>query len=104
MLERNVERVFSQRVRSLGGVTYKIAPTHAGLPDRMVILPGHPIYLVELKADDGRVDPAQAVLFSRLARLGTHVIIVRGATEAREFTPPPLPLHRMSLRAGGPPP
>ena len=86
VLEREVERVFARRVRALGGVSFKLAPTHAGLPDRLVVLPGHPPLLVELKTDDGALRPAQRVLFARLAALGTTVRVVRGAAEARGFT------------------
>lgn len=88
MLEREVERILQDRVRALGGLSFKLAPTHAGIPDRIVLLPGGVIILVEVKADDGRVEPAQALWHRRAQALGTTVRIVRGASEARAFEVP----------------
>jgi hypothetical protein len=86
MLESAVERVFAERVRQLGGLSFKFAPLHAGNPDRIVILDGT-TYLVELKADGGTLDPAQVVWHRRAADRGVHVYVVTGAAEARTWLP-----------------
>lgn len=88
MREAAVERVFANRVRDLGGLTYKLAPLHAGNPDRIVLLPHGRVYFVELKADGGRLHPAQLLWHRRAAALGTHVQVVTGADEARSWSPP----------------
>lgn len=85
MREAAVEQVFARRVRALGGLSFKLAPLHAGNPDRIVLLPGGRIYLVELKADGGQLDPAQVVWHRRAAELGTVVQVVTGAEEARRW-------------------
>lgn len=85
MKEREVERLLGVRVRELGGLSFKLAPTHVGMPDRLVLLPGGVLHLVEVKADDGRLDPAQRLWHKRAADLGVVVIVVRGAAEARNF-------------------
>lgn len=87
MLESAVERVFADRVRSLGGLSFKFAPLHAGNPDRIVLLGGR-IYLVELKADGGTLDPAQVVWHRRAAERGVVVQVVTGSAEARAWLPP----------------
>lgn len=87
MRESAVESVFAQRVRDLGGVSYKFAPVHAGNPDRIVLMPGGVVRFVELKAEGGTLDPAQRVWHRRAAELGTVVDVVRGAEEARSWQP-----------------
>jgi hypothetical protein len=86
MLESAVEGIFAQRVRQLGGLSFKFAPAHVGNPDRIVLMPGGVVRLVEIKADGGRLDPAQKVWHSRAAALGTIVEVVRGAAEARSWS------------------
>lgn len=87
MRESAVEKIFNQRVRDLGGLSFKFAPLHAGNPDRIVIMPGGVIRLVEIKADDGRLDKAQVVWHRRAAERGTVVQVVTGSEEARTWTP-----------------
>lgn len=64
--EASLEGFFRKRVRLVGGYTVKLAPTEAGIPDRLVIFPGNRLYLVELKAEGGRLSPIQQVLHQRL--------------------------------------
>lgn len=87
MRESDVERIFVMRVRKLGGQTFKFAPVHAGNPDRIVLLPGGLIVFVELKAEGGKLDPAQQLWHRRAAALGTIVQVVTGPDEARNWTP-----------------
>lgn len=87
MRESSVEAIFDQRVRSLGGRSYKFVPAHVGNPDRIALLPGGIIRLVELKADDGKLAPAQVLWHRRAAKLGTEVHVVTGAEEARAWKP-----------------
>lgn len=78
-LEASLEAYFYRQVRlRLGGRVEKIAPTTKGLPDRLVLLPGGRIYLVELKAVDGRTSAAQDLFHERAAELGTRVQLLVG--------------------------
>lgn len=79
--EAQLEARLRDAVRSMGGLIEKLAPTRWGIPDRIVLLPYGQIYLVELKADAGRVRPAQSVWHTRAASLGTDVVVIRGASE-----------------------
>lgn len=87
MKESAVETVFANRVRDLGGRSYKFAPVVAGNPDRIVLMPGGKIYLVEIKADGGALRPDQLLWHRRAAELDTHVYVVTGSQEAREWLP-----------------
>jgi hypothetical protein len=50
ILEKAVEDHFCARVISLGGIAEKFRRAdRCGVPDRLVLLPGNRIYLVELK-------------------------------------------------------
>lgn len=85
MRESSVERRLHRQVIQAGGLTYKIAPTTKGLPDRLVILPGGRVRLVELKADGGRVSPAQRLIHDKLAARGVHVAVLTGTAEVDKW-------------------
>ena len=77
MLEIVIERYLIAQVEAQGGWAIKLFPKFvAGLPDRLVILPGRFIEFVELKAPGGRLRPVQRRVHKRLASLGivTRVI------------------------------
>ena len=77
--EAKLDRYFTYRVRhGLKGVTIKLAPTIAGVPDRLVILPGGGIFLIELKAWNGKVSEIQKQWHAMVASLGVAVGILVG--------------------------
>lgn len=77
--EAKLEAFFRKRVQLLGGYTIKLAPTEAGVPDRLVLMPGGRMYLVELKTDTGPLRPIQQHWHNMLLeRTGVKVWIVRG--------------------------
>lgn len=69
----------------MGGITEKLAPTNAGMPDRLVMFPTSRIYLVELKADHGAVRDIQKIWHERAAALGVQVVVLKGLKEARDW-------------------
>lgn len=84
-LESSLEAHFNRTVRlHLGGRAVKLAPTEKGLPDRLVLLPGGRVYLVELKTLTGRTSAAQDLWHERAAQLGTkvHVLVGREGIDA----------------------
>lgn len=83
--ESVVEAFLHKRVRALGGHTVKISPLEAGVPDRLVMLPGGRMYLVELKTVTGRLRPIQAAWHTRAARMGITVHVVHGTEGVREW-------------------
>lgn len=76
--EASLEAFFRIRVRQLGGYCVKLAPTEAGVPDRLVMLPSGRMYLVELKAEDGSVSPIQHLWHRRIRQLGGQVHVLYG--------------------------
>lgn len=81
MRESSVEAKLHRGVLLQGGLSFKLAPTARGLPDRLVILPGGRIYLVELKQTQGRLRPDQRALHAKLAKRGVHVYTLNGPAE-----------------------
>jgi hypothetical protein len=85
MRERNVEQRLVQQVKQAGGTAIKLAPTVAGLPDRLVLLPGGVTLLVELKAPSGKLRPVQRVMHERLRALGHKVVVLSSVEEVDQF-------------------
>jgi hypothetical protein len=80
--EANLEDWFRDKVRKLtGGMIIKLAPMQAGIPDRLVMLPGGHLYLVELKVAGGGLSEIQRHWHARLARLGIKVVVLTGRDE-----------------------
>lgn len=86
MLESEIEEILVDTVRGLGGRAYKwVSPGNAGVPDRMVILPGCKPIFVELKTDTGQLTRLQRIQIDRLRRLGQDVRVVKGLSGVAEF-------------------
>ncbi|MEO5342206.1 MAG: VRR-NUC domain-containing protein [Gammaproteobacteria bacterium SHHR-1] len=77
MLEKEIEAYLVERVKTLGGRAYKwTSPSHRGVPDRLVVLPGGRVMAVECKRPGGRTTRLQDREIARLNELGleTHVV------------------------------
>lgn len=85
MRESAVEALFVREVKKHGGMTSKLAPTDKGIPDRLAIMPGGRIYLVELKAEGGRTSPAQDHWHTRAAERGVSVVVLTGPEQVRSW-------------------
>lgn len=86
MLESAVEAKLVRGVKALGGIAYKfVSPGTAGVPDRIVVLPGGRVIFAELKTDSGRLSPMQGAQILRLKELGAEVHVVRGETGVADF-------------------
>lgn len=81
MRERVVERRLTDKVRSRGGWSVKLLPSVAGLPDRIVLMPGGRAYFAELKAPTGRLSAVQRVIQHRLSSLGFSVVVLYSVAE-----------------------
>lgn len=86
MLESTIEAKLVRGVKALGGIAYKfVSPGAAGVPDRIVVLPGGRVIFVELKTDTGRLSPGQRVQLDKLRSLGAEAVVVRGSAGVQEF-------------------
>ncbi len=85
--EITIEKYLVSKIESLGGFCPKfIDASRRGAPDRLVILPGHPTYFVELKRPMfGRVAPWQKRYHEQLRACGQKVWILRSAEEVDGF-------------------
>lgn len=77
-LEASLEAYFYNQVRLRGGMVEKLISTRRGIPDRLVLLPGGHVFLVELKAWGGRTSAIQEAWHARAAELGTRVVVLEG--------------------------
>lgn len=86
MLEKEIEKILTDGARRLGGRAYKwVSPGNAGVPDRIVILPGRAPVFVELKTDRGSLTGLQKLQIRRLQELGQDVRVLRGEDAVKEF-------------------
>ena len=85
-VEASLERLFATLAKRHGGFAFKIdASAMAGAPDRLLLLPGHDPFLVELKTTKGKLAPHQKRLHERLEGKGFHVHTLYGAEQIRAF-------------------
>ncbi len=74
MSEKAIEAYLRDRVKAWGGIAYKfVSPGNAGVPDRLVLLPGGHVVFVELKAPGKTSTPLQVRQQERIGRLGFTV-------------------------------
>jgi len=83
--ERDVEAYLSEHVRRLGGLSYKLAPTTAGLPDRLLVLPGGRILLAEVKRPGEKLRRVQEEIRRRLGARGVEVLVIDNKDDVRRL-------------------
>lgn len=85
MRESELERKFCRLVAQAGGRAYKfVSPGNAGVPDRLVVLPGGKVGFVELKREGGRPRKLQRLRMEELEALGCFTAVVDGPESARD--------------------
>lgn len=85
MRESALEARFRQGVKALGGKSIKLAPTEKGVPDRLALLPGGRMFLVELKTETGRISPRQRWWHLEAQKRGTAVIVLAGVAQVDQW-------------------
>ena len=85
-LEKDVERKLTEGIKALGGLSYKfISPGNAGVPDRIVILPGGDVVFVELKTWRGQLTVLQMRQIERLRAHDCTVRVLHGELEVERY-------------------
>lgn len=85
--EKKLERLLCTKVKNeLKGWAIKLLPFQvAGLPDRMVLLPGGKMFFVEVKTTGEKTRPIQNVIHRKLRRLGFTVEVVDTTEQINEI-------------------
>ena len=77
MLEKEVEKKLVTAVQLMDGVAVKfVSPGFAGMPDRLVLLPGGRMAFVEVKRPGEQPRPLQKARHRMLRRLGFKVYVL----------------------------
>ena len=86
MLEKELEKNMKYEIKKLGGRAYKfISPGNAGVPDRLIVLPGERVYFVELKRPGEKPRKLQEKQIKFLQELGCSVVIISTEKELEDF-------------------
>lgn len=85
MLEKDLERRLVQEIKRIGGWALKFtSPGQAGVPDRLVLMPGK-IYFVEMKAPGKKLRPLQRTVIRRMRGLNQKVFTVDSEEELQKL-------------------
>lgn len=85
-LESTHEKALVTAIKGVGGLCIKLpASLYAGIPDRLVILPGGRIYFVEMKRENETPRKLQINYMKKLRSLGCNTLILEGGTQTLEW-------------------
>ena len=85
MKETEIEKKLVLKVKAKGGIAPKfVSPSYAGMPDRLVLLPGGVFAFAELKAPGMKPRPLQGARHRMLRDLGFKVYVIDGTEQIEE--------------------
>lgn len=86
MNEKVLERKLVEAIKALGGIALKLLSTlFAGLPDRLVLMPGERMWFVELKTTGKKVTLLQSVRHQALRKMGFKVYVIDNMESLNAF-------------------
>ena len=86
MLESALERKLVNGVKKAGGLAWKfVSPGHAGVPDRIVMMPGGHVFFIELKTETGTLTPLQIEIHNTLRDMGFNCRTLYGKQYVEGF-------------------
>jgi len=84
--ENVIEAYLRDQVKALGGRAYKfVSPGNAGVPDRLVLLPGGKVVFVELKATGRKPTSLQEAQQRKIRNLNFDVFTLDSKAEVDKF-------------------
>lgn len=84
--ESEIEARLVRLVKGMGGLCLKfVSPGCAGVPDRIVILPGGRVVFVELKTEFGSLRNLQRYFIGELRDCGADVRVLKGLEQVKAF-------------------
>ncbi len=85
MNENYIEKTFTNSVKKMGGLALKfVSPSMAGVPDRIVLLPGGRIFFAELKRPGEKARPRQRAVHRIFDQLGFKVYVIDSPESSAE--------------------
>ena len=86
MLESIIEKYLVSEVKKLGGTAYKfVSPGHAGVPDRLCLMPNGTVFFVELKATGKTTRPLQDRQIVKIRAYGQRVYVADSREKIKEI-------------------
>ena len=86
MREKQIEQKLTLMVKKAGGIALKfVSPSFAGMPDRLVLLPGGVFAFAELKAPGMKPRALQVARHEMLRRMGFKVYVIDGVEQIGEM-------------------
>lgn len=86
MLESIIEKYLVSEVKKLGGTAYKfVSPGHAGVPDRLCLMPNGTVFFVELKATGKTTRPLQDRQIEKIRTYGQRVYVADSREKIKEI-------------------
>ena len=83
--EKQIEHALTLMVKARGGIAPKfVSPSFAGMPDRLVLLPGGVFAFAELKAPGMKPRAPQLARHRLLKDLGFKVYVIDGIEQIEE--------------------
>lgn len=87
--ESEIEKIFCDRVKSKGGLSYKfVSPQRRGVPDRIVLWP-HRVHFIELKTNSGKLTKLQIKQQGILTAMGQRVHTLYGLQDIELYLKDP---------------
>ncbi|WP_306463595.1 VRR-NUC domain-containing protein [Siminovitchia fortis] len=84
--EKDIENYLRNQVKKIGGIAYKFeSPGNAGVPDRLVLLPGGRVHFVELKAPGKKPTALQLAQHRKINKLHSRVLIIDSKEKVDRF-------------------
>lgn len=86
MRESSLERKLKNEVEKMGGAAMKFtSPGMAGVPDRLIVLPGGKIFFAEVKAPGERLRKLQLKRRKDLQKMGAAVYVIDSVEAIQEM-------------------
>jgi hypothetical protein len=92
--ESRIEARLRRRVQGMGGKALKLdSSSEAGLPDRLILLPGGRVAFAETKAPGAKMRELQKYRQRELEALGFQVVCIDSVLGVEEFVEEVMPLE-----------
>lgn len=84
--EKVLERSLVEKIRQHGGICLKLQGNmYAGMPDRLILLPGGRVVFVELKSEGVKPRKLQLIRHEELRALGFKVFVIDTHEKLTQF-------------------